>query len=135
MANHEHAEDEHDEEAGYEDDELDELEDIETEEPGQAGRQQSDQEWANELAFEIRRSTFDIEECKKQIRAATKAINNGGGADAHDRHVFWVHRLVGRQKHLEYAQPILSRLVARGIFPVIPEETLKYRFKRMLGIG
>jgi hypothetical protein len=134
MASHDRDEDEQDEEEDYENEGLDGIEDIETEGPEQTGRHRSDQEWANELALEIRRSTFDIEECKKQIKAATKAINNGGEAGAHDRHVFWVHRLVGRQKYLEYAQPILSGLVAKGIFPVIPEETLKYRFKRMLGI-
>jgi len=115
------------------DEELDYIEGLE-EEAEQPTEKLSDQEFANELALTIRRYTFDVEECKKQIQSAIKAINNGGGPGEFDRHTFWVNRLVGRQKYLEYAQPKLAELVARGVFPVIPEETLKFRFKRMLGI-
>jgi len=130
MTDEERNPDETDEEEDFDE----EFEYIEAPKEAEALEKQSDQEFANELALTIRRYTFDVEECKKQIQTATKDINGGGGPGAHDHHVFWVHRLVGRQKYMDYAQPKLAELVAKGIFPVIPEETLKFRLKRMLGI-
>ena len=91
----------------------------------------TDQELADQLALKIRRYTLDKKKCEKEFAKLRKVKGDYEGR----RNVwsYWMNRHERAEYFLERAQPQLAQLVLKGIFPVLPEETVSFRVKRIFG--